>query len=135
MTVYEIVYMLNETSNLIGQMLFDMVSVIFAILAAGFILGNKLNKTMIMTIAVLSAIWVMPMLAAANTQFGVLRRLASQLSPEELGSLGDLVFYTGSESILMSEALATLIIIAHLGTYLASIWFLFYSSKRPGQLS
>ena len=77
----------------------------------------------------------MPMVAAANTQFGVLRTLASQLSPEELGSLGDLVFYTGSESILMSEALATLIIFAHLGTYLASIWFLFYSSKRPGQLS
>ena len=132
MSVFETIYMLNETSNLVGQMMFDMVSIIFAILVTGFVLGDKMNKMMLTAITIFSAAWVFPMLMAAYDQFGVMVVLSSTLTTDQLHTLEGLQKYIGAGSTMNSWSTLLTIILAHAGTYLGSIWFLFYCSKRPG---
>jgi hypothetical protein len=62
MTTYETLILINETGNLIGQIMFDVLSVAFAILVAGFVMGKRLNNGMIGVITALSGAWVIPMM-------------------------------------------------------------------------
>lgn len=44
MTTYETVYLINETSSLISRALFDVITVIFTIVAAGLFGGDRLSR-------------------------------------------------------------------------------------------
>jgi hypothetical protein len=134
MSVFETMLLINETGNLIGQMMFDVLSVTFAILAAGFVMGERLNNGMISVITILSGFWVLPMLANAYSLFMVMSTLAENLTKERLGDLSELAQYTGSESLMVGLTPYPAVA-AHLAIYLGSIWFLFYCSKNPGYLS
>jgi hypothetical protein len=133
MSTYETLIVINETGNLIGQMMFDILSVAFAILVAGFVMGDRLNRGMIGVITLLSAVWILPMLANAQQQFQVMAVLARSLTVEQLGELSELAQYTGYGSILAGNV-SYAIIVPHFAIYLGSIWFLIYRSKQADQM-
>jgi hypothetical protein len=133
MSTYETLIVINETGNLIGQMMFDILSVAFAILVAGFVMGDRLNRGMIGVITLLSAVWILPMLANAQQQFQVMAALARSLTVEQLGELSELAQYTGYGSILAGNV-SYAIIVPHFAIYLGSIWFLIYRSKQADQM-
>jgi hypothetical protein len=133
MSTYETLIVINETSNLIGQMMFDILSVTFAILVAGFVMGDRLNRGMIGVIILLSTVWILPMLAVAHQQFQVMAVLARSLTVEQLGELSELAQYTGSASIPVGNV-SYAIIASHIAIYVGSIWFLVYRSKQADQM-
>jgi hypothetical protein len=135
MDTYETIYLMNETYSLIGQILTDMLTVIFAIVAAGFIMGGRLSKLMVIGISILSTVWVMPMLMGAYSQFRALGVLAETLTSDKLGELGGLVTFLGSQSVMPNTSLALAIIGSHAATFLASLWFLNYSRGNQGFVS
>ena len=135
MSIYETIYLLNETSNLIGQIMFDMLSVMFAILAAAFIMGGRLTKIMVIGISILSSIWVVPMMIAGYNQFRAMGILAETLTEDRLNELGGLASFIGSQSPLANEIFALVLILSHAATFLASLWFLNYSRSNRGFVS
>lgn len=130
MTVYEKIYLMNETGNLIGQALFDMITVIFSIIAVGLFAADRLSRTVVIGIAVLSALWVLPMLVMASDQMMVSATIAQTLTPEELGELEGLARYIGSASAITVRPMAMMIVVAHGLTYLGALWFLYDSWRR-----
>jgi hypothetical protein len=135
MSTYETVYLMNETSNLIGQIMVDIITVIFAILAAAFIMGSRLSKSMVVGISILSSIWVLPMALAAYNQFGALGVLSKTLTIEQLGNLDGLIGFLGAESILTNPVLPFVLIFSHVATFIAALWFLNHSRKSQGLVS
>jgi hypothetical protein len=129
MTTYETLILINETGNLIGQIMFDVLSVAFAILVAGFVMGKRLNNGMIGVITALSGAWVIPMMMNVKSQFGLMATLAESLTPEQLGEVSNLATYTDSISGL-ADVGSNAIIIAHVAIYMGSLWFLVYMSRR-----
>ena len=135
MNTYETIYLMHETTSVIGQMMFDMLSVIFAIIAAGFIMGGRLSKLMVIGISILSSVWVMPMLLGAYNHFRTLGILAETLTADKLDELGGLVTFIGSQSVMTDEVFAFTLIGSHAATFFVSLWFLNYSRRSQGLVS
>lgn len=134
MNTYETIYLMNETSNLLGQALCDVITVTFTIVAAGLIAGDRLSRSVVAGITILSALWVLPMLVMSFDQVMLARTFALTLTPESLGEFAGIASIIGANSVLQYEAAAYAIITAHFLTYLGAIWFLNDSRKRHGVL-
>lgn len=133
MTTYETVYLMNETGNLVGQAMMDMITIIFAIIAAALFAGDRLTRTIVIGITVLSAIWVIPMLGVAYDQLRLLHVLAETLKPDQLGDLSGIARIIGPGTIMTSSTATVALIGSHAFTYVAAIWFLNDSRKRHEQ--
>lgn len=133
MTTFETVYLMNEAANLIGQGMFDVITVVFTIIAAGLFGAARLTRTLVIGIAVLSALWVVPMLFLSFDQMLLTRTLALTLRAEDLAELSGLARIIGENSMLTVTPMALAIVVTHGLTWLGAIWFLFDSHKRAQQ--
>lgn len=130
MDTFQTIYLMTETSALIGQMMFDLLTVTFAIIGVGLLFGEKLTKEMVIGISVLACLWELPMFANAYSLLQTLAILARSLTPGQLGELGDIARYIGSESIVSANWPSLLLVPIHALLLFASLWFLNFSRVR-----
>lgn len=130
MDTFQTIYLMNETSNLIGQMLFDVIMVTFAIIGVALLFGDKLTKEIVIGISVLSSAWALPMIAIAHDQLQALGVMARTLTADDLGQLEGLSKYIGSESITSEPWPPLLLAAIHILTFAAALWFLNYARVR-----
>ena len=135
MSVYETIYLIIEAGGLVGQALFDVVSVAFAIMAAGFVMGDRLTRPWVIGISIIFTLWGVPMLLMSMSVFATQTELAKSLTPEQLGELQGLMPHVGATSFLTSDGATYVITFAHALLFGAAIWFLNYCSKRPSYLA
>lgn len=62
MDIYETIYLISETTQLLGNAFMDTLSVIFALMVTGYLVGLKLTRSMVWGLITLSAIFVLPMI-------------------------------------------------------------------------
>ena len=132
MNTYETIYLINETANLIGQAMFDIITVIFTIIAAALFGAHRLTRTVVVGIAILSAIWVLPMLGFAYEQIKLAQQLQHSLTPQSLAELSGIARFIGADSLLAKSFMPIFLVGSHALTYLAAVWFLNDSRKRHG---
>ena len=123
MDIYETIYMITATSQLLGQAYIDMITVIFAIMLVGYFVGPNLNKTMIFSIAGISALFVLPMLVNVVQTLFRIDALANSLTPEQVEALPYLTRFMIPESMQFFEGFPLIVVPLGLG-YVAAIAFL-----------
>ena len=135
MDAHDTIYLWIENNQLIGKVFFDIVSVSFAILAAGFIMGNRLSRRMVIGMSIVFSLWVIPMLMNGYTLFMVSKVLQQSLTTEKLGALGELAGLIGADASDLMNIASFVIVAAHTLLFFGSLWFLYQCSKRPGYIS
>ena len=135
MDTHDTIYLWIENNQLIGKVFFDIVSVSFAILAAGFVMGNRLSRRMVIGMSIVFSLWVIPMLINGYLLFRAGQVLQQTLTTEKLGDLAELTGLIGADMSGSMIIAAFVIIAAHALLFAGSLWFLFQCSKRPGYFS
>ena len=124
MNTYETIYLISETTQLMGNAFMDTLSVIFALMVTGYLVGAKLTRGMVWGLITLSAIFVLPMIFVVNDIWARSKALSSSLPADALEAspyLGSFLS-AGGRAQLGGPALVVSLVLA----YAAAVYFIIH---------
>ena len=128
MNTYETLYLINETIQLGGNALMDTLSVIFALVVTGYVAGSKLTRSMLWGLAVLSALFVMPMIGVLITTFDRAIALADSLPRDQFEAMPYLAAFANPGAV--SEIAPSVAAVSLAVLYAGAIYFIFHCHSK-----
>jgi hypothetical protein len=128
MSIYEHLYLITVSGQLAGQAYIDTVTVIFAIMVTGYFAGSRLNKTMLVTLIAISALFVVPMIGVVTDQLERIVSLSAAVPLDQADEMPFLVSFatTGAAEYIGSGFLAVPLFLAYIG----AIAFVVHCQRR-----
>ena len=131
MTPYEIVYLMNEFEMMAINILLGYASILSAFLVAGFLIANRLSRSMVVILVLIYTMFSIWMALAGITKFNDLAALAAlaqeTLATAELSQL-PMTEEWAERTYQRGSVFATVI---YTVSYLGSLIFFFAMRKRP----
>jgi len=122
---YETIYLINETTQLAGNAFMDTLSVIFALMITGYVVGPKLSRLILIGLVAISALFVVPMIAVVQGTLARADALSNSLPRDQFEAYPYLEAFTVVDG---PESFAALMMVVSLSAvYAAAVFFIFHT--------
>jgi hypothetical protein len=117
MSVYEHLYLITVSGQLLGQAYIDTITVVFAIMVTGYFTGNRLNKTMLGMLIATSALFVIPMIGIVGDLLVKLTSLTNAVPLDQVEKMPFLASFltSGAAEMLGPVFLMVPLVLAYIG--------------------